>query len=635
MHMYAGLKPGAVAAPPAVAALLANGEFLPPPAPSAERTMLFIGDSITAGSGALGVPPCNGDINTTDVTVAVGPLLAANFSAQLLGNVAVSGIGVLNNCCDDGPTMASRAHATFGLDGGVEGHDWNVPTRPQAVIIGLGTNDFYKHNASNATFVAAFVDAYAAFVVDLAMNRLSNGSVAFFLAVGPITDVYGPAVAQVVARTRALGLPVHSLNYMGAALDGCGGHPGVIGHAQMAAAAQPVIASVMGWGATPLPRPPRSEQNNVAGALTAAHDALAAAAQRRMRAATTVGTALSGVAGPAVNLTVYSDGSGDFSSVSAALAWCNASGDAASLGHVTLRLRGIFAERVEVPVLFAAGVTLVGEGATPYDALIIASRGGAAYSTWWAHTMRVDAPDVTLINVAIANNASGYDAQVAGQAPALHLGPHADRFSCFGCALLGAQDTLYTGPAGYGLRSFFAAPFINGTCDAIFGGSASVFDAATLNMSSTVTAPRGDPRSGYLFTRAALGGAGTLLGRPWGQLSAVVWKDAAMSAAVQPAGWSDFEHDCAHTAWCADLTFAEYNSTGPGGAASQRVPWSKQLDAAEAAAWNATRLLGDWQPARALHASAAEAALSLESCASALGEATRDALRAAIAAARS
>ena len=666
MHIYGGGGGGGGGArvPPAVLSFSTDGAFVAP-APQPSRTLLFVGDSITAGSGDVGAPPCNGSIDTSDVTAAYGFLLARALRAQLLGNIAVSGIGVYANCCDSGPTMAEIELSQLG--GALRADaDHNDPTRPQAVVIALGTNDFYRRNASNETFVAAFVAAYSDFVVDLAVNRLSNGSEAIFLAVGPITDVYGAAVRRVVAATAAMGLPVQYLDFMGAALDGCGSHPGRLGHQQMAAAAAPIIAAALGWhdggggaegeeeeeeeeegrGAVAAESPSSPSMASAlaeagaaggelaiaggganaargAGALggggvTAAAaaaaraelllaharalstervrvlDAAAAAAARRralLRAA--------GAAPPDVNVTVRSDGSGDFVSVQAALDSINASG----VGHVTLHLLGRFRERVQVVAAFAGGVTLVGDGAAADDALITFNRTGSAFSTWHSETVRVEAADVTLVNVAVANDADGYDSGLAGQSVALHIAVTADRFACLGCALYGAQDTLYTGGAGFGLRSYFGAgALINGSCDSIFGGSSSVFEDVSLAMASTATAPRGEPASAYLFLRPAVsglaGGRGgdTFLGRPWGQLSAAVFVDARLDAAVQAPGWQDFGHDCAATSWCAPVLFAEFNSSGAGADPSGRVLWSRQLNATEAAAWTRDRVLRGWQP---------------------------------------
>jgi len=327
----------------------------------------------------------------------------------------------------------------------------------------------------------------------------------------------------------------------------------------------------------------------VAAARLAAADAADAARQSARRARGALRD---------VTLRVRSDGSGDFRSVQAALESLDPADPA--LGHVTLRLLGSFRERVEVAPAFSGGVTLLGDGAAATDALISFNRSGAAYSTWHSWTLRVGAADVTLANVAVANDAAGYDSGLAGQSVALHLAPTADRFACLGCALFGAQDTLYTGGAGFGLRSVFSRALLNGTCDSIFGGSSSVFDRATLAVASTATAPRGEPASAYLFLNCSVvglpGRGGALLGRPWGQLSTVVWRDADLAAAVEAQGWSDFGHDCAATAWCGPVLFAEAASTGAGADPAGRVAWSRQLNSSAAAEWTAARVLRGWVP---------------------------------------
>ena len=608
LHIYYGSASSSAssAVAPAVLSFTTDGAFARPPPPPT-RTLMLIGDSITAASGSEGVPPCRGNLTNSDASRGWGARLAANLTAALLGNIAWSGKGVYQNCCDEGPTMAALALARLG---GAARADWdfNNPTRPQVLVLALGTNDFYQRDPANATFVAAFEAAYEDLVIDLAVNKLSNGTAAIFLGVGPITDVYGPAVQRVVARTAALGLPVRYLSFMGAALDGCSSHPGALGHAQMAATAAAAIRAATGWDGGG----GGGSGGSSAGSATTAAAAAAAAAQLRLRAAALAARPRAPPPvsppppmGPNLTFTVRSAGGGDFTSIQAALAHCNASGNASALGHVTLRLLGTFAERVEVSALFAAGATLVGEGSAPTDALITAARRGADYSTWWAHTMLVGAPGVTLANLAIANSADGYDAALAAQSPALHLDVTADRFACLGCALYGGQDTLYTGGAGYGLRSYFGGGSINGTCDSVFGGSSSVFEGVALGVSGAAAAPRGEPASAYLFLNCSLDApAGqapalpALLGRPWGQLSTLVWRGAALGASVAPRGWDDWQHGCVGRGegWCAPLYFAEAGSSGAGADAGARAPWSWQLNASQASEWTRERVLRGWSP---------------------------------------
>ena len=617
MHIYENVPSSATLAPPAFALFTTDGDFSSPPSPPS-RTLLVIGDSQSAGSGAIGIPPCHGDIHTTDVTVTYSTILAANFSARLLGVHAISGIGVLQNCCDNGPTMATRAHGILGLHP-IENADWNDPTRPQAIIINLGTNDFFHQNATNVTFVDQFVTAYTNFVIDLAYNRLSNGTI-FFLGVGPITDLYGPAVNQVISRLQAVKIPAHYLNFMGAQLDGCDTHPGIIGHNEMAILARPNISTVMGWDVNE----EEEEVEEKEGSSSSSRSSDVLLLQQRDSSTVTTGSGTvsslqqqqrfkqssfdaKGPPPPPITIIVRSDGSGAFTSVASALASCNASGNASSLGHVTIHLLGIFYERIEISSLFTEGVTLIGDGSEPIDSMIIYDRGGMEYSTWFAHTVRVAASNVSFINVAIANNASNYDSNHAGQAPALHLDVTSDFFACFNCALYGAQDTLYTGGAGYGVRSYFLGGTINGSTDSIFGGSSSVFENVALSMSFAATAPRGEASSAYLFINCTLHGPSsssksiTLLGRPWGQLSTCIWINTTMSQTVEAIGWSDWEHDCSSDvgspdSWCAPLLFAEYESSGSGGTVTGRAPWAKQLTSAEAATWTRQRVLRGWEP---------------------------------------
>ena len=80
-----------------------------------------------------------------------------------------------------------------------------------------------------------------------------------------------------------------------------------------------------------------------------------------------------------------------------------------------------------------------------------------------------------------------------------------------------------------------------------------------------------------------------------------------------PEGWNDWDHGCSgHSAsgWCDSLTFAEFQSHGPGGEASKRVAWARQLSPGEAAAWNRTRVLRGWEPEQGVSSEAASAILA-------------------------
>ena len=322
------------------------------------------------------------------------------------------------------------------------------------------------------------------------------------------------------------------------------------------------------------------------------------------------GTSLAGGAPGPTALRVYSDGSGDYSTITAALA----SLTPAATGALTLYLRGRFRERVSLPAAFAYGVTLQGladpaSGARALLAYNVSGSGGSSCSgsggpgTFGSATLENFAAGLTLADLDVANDACDYNHKAAGQSVALMN--HGDRMALFGVRLLGSQDTLYTGEAGG--RAYFYDTFVNGTCDALFGSAAAVFEACTIRMDFTVTAQRGDNASALLLLDSSIdaltANGSVLLGRPWGPQARVVLKGNWLGGGVARAGWDDWGHNCTAApppraaTWCADVIFAEYNSSGPGADAHGRVWWSYQLDAAEAGAWSKEGVLRGWAPA--------------------------------------
>lgn len=109
-----------------------------------------------------------------------------------------------------------------------------------------------------------------------------------------------------------------------------------------------------------------------------------------------------------VNLRVYSDGSGEFTSIQAALDSLSP-GLNASLGRTTLHLLGYFRERVYVYSNFSLGgnkgVSFIGDGTSPLEALIVYNESGAEVGTFSSFSVTVDADGFTASNIALANDA--------------------------------------------------------------------------------------------------------------------------------------------------------------------------------------------------------------------------------------
>jgi len=134
-------------------------------------------------------------------------------------------------------TLAGRPYST----------DWDF-TRyvPDMMLINLGTNDF-GHD-SGPSWEAAFSATYVNFVAN-ATARYNKPTLPIFVAQGPMNC--GPqlnaSLHVAIDAINAAGGRATYLDMCGPPNDGCGGHPGVVGHQQMYQMALPQIKAVMGW----------------------------------------------------------------------------------------------------------------------------------------------------------------------------------------------------------------------------------------------------------------------------------------------------------------------------------------------------------------------------------------------------
>jgi len=216
------------------------------------------------------------------------------------------------------------------------------------------------------------------------------------------------------------------------------------------------------------------------------------------------------------------------------------------------------------------------------------------FDSW---TVFVEADNFIAENIAFANNASGYDHTQAAQSVALDI--RGDKATLRSCSILGGQDTLYTGA----FRVYVYQTFINGSVDSIFGIGSAVFEECVIEITSYVTAHQGDPtaHTKYLITNSTLRGSSnrpydvhaTFLGRPWRCYAWVIYKECFLGDLISPFGWFDWDKGSNCT---ATVNYEEYASKGPGANPSQRVGWSHQLTAEEAAKYTVESVLGGWVP---------------------------------------
>ena len=212
------------------------------------RKLEFIGDSITAATNVIAHPPCGDAGLQSAFHSSYSNLLALNFSAELSAVIAVGGKGLVRNCCDKSTTMPG--YYMQPLFSSPPAYAFPSTSRPDAVVINLGTNDAAVGNFSDPAFAAEFTSAYVSLLTNITRYWDQAGSgpaIVFFAATGPMTKAPTAATTAAVASARAAGLSVFAIDMSAAPTDGCAGHPGVAGHAAMARAAQPVIAQAMGW----------------------------------------------------------------------------------------------------------------------------------------------------------------------------------------------------------------------------------------------------------------------------------------------------------------------------------------------------------------------------------------------------
>lgn len=312
---------------------------------------------------------------------------------------------------------------------------------------------------------------------------------------------------------------------------------------------------------------------------------------------------------PAATLTVAADGSGDFTTVRAAV-------DAApAAGGCAIRIKpGTYREEITIA---RPGIQLHGTGADPKEVVLSFDKSaGTAGGTGKSATVLVTGDDFYAENLTIENTFSRTRALTHEGSQAVALRVRGDRTVLRHVRLLGYQDTLYADGKGCDseqgpcrpARQYFADCYIEGNVDFIFGDAVAFFEGCEIHalahpvvMITAQSKRYESERSGYVFDHCRLtadpGASKVYLGRPWRSHAFVVFLNTWMGPQIVPAGWAEWRHndqDSLPTAF-----YAEYKSSGPGASPQARDPHSRQLTAAEAAKYSVKAWLsGDdgWNP---------------------------------------
>ncbi len=330
-----------------------------------------------------------------------------------------------------------------------------------------------------------------------------------------------------------------------------------------------------------------------------------------------IGTAAataSTTAAAATTLTVAKDGTGQYTSVQAAVNAVPANNPS----RVVISVKpGTYRELVKVPSN-KPHVTIQGSGSSRKDTVIVYNNaagtqkpdGSGTYGTGGSATVAVEADDFQARNLTILNDFDEKANQSLSGHQAVALRTAADKVFLDGVIVEGDQDTLLLDTASKDKlgRVYMSNSYVIGNVDFVFGRATAVIDKSVITLKKRwdgtsagyVTAPStAANRKGFLINRTTVNGdvsaSSFYLGRPWhagGDATLdpqTTVRNSTLSAAIKSTPWTDMSG----FSW-KDDRFAEYKNTGAGaGSASSNRP---QLTDAQAADQEVADWLGDWTP---------------------------------------
>ncbi|KAG6468414.1 pectinesterase-like [Zingiber officinale] len=301
------------------------------------------------------------------------------------------------------------------------------------------------------------------------------------------------------------------------------------------------------------------------------------------------------------NVTVAKDGSGDFKTISEALAKMPT---IISGRYVIYVKEGVYEEQAVVDTNMI-NVTMYGDGSR--KTVITGSKNfDDGTKTFETATFAAIGDGFAAIAIGFQNTAGA----IKHQAVALRV--QSDRAIFLNCRMEAYQDTLYA----HTHRQFYRGCLILGTVDFIFGNAAAVFQNCILtvrrpldNQQNIVLAQgRTDSHqaTGFVihncrFTAepdlaAVASKIPSYIGRPWKEYSHTVVMESEIGDFISPEGYMPWDGDFA----LKTLSYAEYGNKGAGADTSKRVKWSgfKVIGRNDAITYTPTTFIqgDDWIP---------------------------------------
>ncbi len=295
---------------------------------------------------------------------------------------------------------------------------------------------------------------------------------------------------------------------------------------------------------------------------------------------------MSKVGAVSYDMVVAKDGSGNFTTVQAAIN----SVPSNSQTRTTIFIKnGTYKEKINISSS-KINISLIGESKagtvlTYNDAASTKTSSGGTLGTTGSASVTIAGAGFQAENITFENS---YDEAAYGSSQAVAVLAKADKMVFKGCSFKGNQDTLYAN--GDGCRQYYYNCYIEGDVDFIFGSANAVFDSCeifSLNRSGgCVTAPSTKAtQKGYLIYKCKLTSSSSpksiYLGRPWIPSSdttqttpKVLYRECELGSHIADAGWTVMSGNNP-----ANFEMWEYQNTGAGANTSRKqLPSSKAAD---------------------------------------------------------
>ena len=305
-------------------------------------------------------------------------------------------------------------------------------------------------------------------------------------------------------------------------------------------------------------------------------------------------------ANAASSVTVAADGSGNYTTIQAAIA-------AVPTGSTITVKKGTYHGQVSIPSS-KTGLTIQGATGTATDVVITGNAPASTAGTAGSATVLNMARNTTMSNLTMANTYG-----TGSQALALYAG--GDRQTYVNVRLLGRQDTFLSwgGTGSAQVRQYVYNSYVEGDVDFIYGNGDLVIDRSTIrsldrgsssnNGYITAAATNASNKYGILITGSTLvssAAAKTVaLGRCWhaggasDAIGQVLIRDSSLGAAIRQTGaWQDMSGFSWKT-----CRFNEYNNSGAG--KTQGTSDRPQMSASTAANYTSQKYLAGsdgWNP---------------------------------------